>query len=132
MEEETMLDQEKFELRKSTLESINDLKSELKLDWITFYDDTILEITYEGNTVALLSLGDKNIFDGPYIEQFEVLNSYKNQGYGKAIMTVLLSEVEECFVLPKSVEAMKFWESLGFTKEYDGVGEYVWHYTIAK
>lgn len=125
-----MIDQQKFEFRTPTLESIKAFKSELKLDWFSFYNNSMLEITYEGDTVALLSLGDKNMFGGPYIEQFEVLNSYKNQGYGKAIMIVLLSEMEECFVLPKSVEAIKFWESLGFTKEYDGVGEYVWHYTI--
>lgn len=127
-----MLDKENFDLRTPALEDIKGMSHELTLDWITYYDDSTMEITYEGNAVALLSLGDENMFDGPYIEQFEVLNCYKNQGYGKTIMTVLLSEMEECYVLPKSEEAMEFWEALGFAKEYDGVGEPVWHYTIAK
>lgn len=121
-----MIDIEKLRFAHHTISRIEDLDDELTLNWKIVYDNDTDEIIYEDKLIALLSLGDTNKYNGPFIEQFEVLNTYKKMGYGTAIMQELLSEIDECYVLPESKIAVRFWEKLGFNKEDDGIGGDVW------
>lgn len=126
-----MINRKKISIGLHTINDIDDIKDELTLNWKIVYDNTD-EISYEDKLIALLSIEKNYIYNGFYIEQFEVLNAYKRKGYGTAIIEELLTEVDECYVLPQSNDAVKFWEKLGFRKEDEGVGEYVWHYVKTK
>lgn len=123
-----MIDTKKIRFGDHTTYCIEDFVDELTLNWKIIYDNDTNEIIYEDKLIALLSLGNKEIYNGPYIEQFEVLNTYKKMGYGTAIMQELLSEIDECYVLPDSEMAARFWERLGFNREDDGMGGDVWYY----
>lgn len=123
---EAIFDEEKIGVD-DTFIDLNDLDSEVTLNWKWCYDECTMKITYDGNLVALLHKGDEDIYDGVFIEQFEVLNQYKGKGYGTNIMKIILSGIKECYVLPESQSAETFWENLGFERESHQEGD-VWHY----
>ena len=104
------------------------ISSELCLKWRSL-DDTYT-ITYSDNPIGIISFYYHDGYNGTYIEQMEIYNKCKNQGYGTYfIKAITESDAEslDVYVLPGNKDALRFWERLGFIKEYDGVSNFVWH-----
>lgn len=125
------MDEKLFSISEAVPEDL--ITEELTLHWYDPDKDTY-KITYNGISIGLISIVSPGLYAGYYIEQMEIYNQYKNQGYGTAFIDALMDEDKslDFYVLPHDNKALNFWEKLGFVKEYDGIGDYVWHYIKIK
>lgn len=64
------------------------------------------------------------------ISCFEVLIDLRDNDLGTTTMKELLQipKIKVYQLYPRNENSKRFWERLGFVKEYDGVGEFIWIY----
>lgn len=120
------MDIQKFNIIDNNL-LFNDIDNELELEWEKFFDESTTVFSYDGDPVGIMNASEHELFPGLYIEQFEVFNSCKGNGYGTAIIKEVIQNYNDCYVYPESKKAKKFWEKLGFVQEDDGSGTSIWH-----
>lgn len=111
-----------MEGRMATCEEIEQMKKDeiLEMPWIYLDEEDFIYLYEEKNCVcAVIKLSvdplDNNVI---WIDEFEIVRSFRNQGIGKSIICSFIKECDKVIrLLAKNRSVADFWYKCGF--QYD-------------
>lgn len=114
-----------MEYREALCEVVKNLKNngKLELPWFLGDNKGLFFCVNDNNIVAVIRLSQDPLDnDVTWIDEFEVIREYRNQGFGKKIVLEFLDTYDSVVkLLAKNQYVSRFWRKCGF--KYDNPTE---------